>query len=61
MGQAYFPYISPESARHKLMQFINEDPSLKEQLVSAGYSPRKRAFSPAQVAIITSRLGNPWI
>lgn len=60
LAQAYFPYIDAESARHKLMQFINYDDILIDQLRETGYQPRSHAFSPAQVELIFARLGNPF-
>jgi len=60
LAQAYFPYINPRSARHKLMRVINDDSTLMEKLVNAGYNSEMHLLSPMQVDIIVERLGNPW-
>jgi len=60
LGQAFFPFISPRSARQKLMQLIAEDSDLMESLVKNGYVDKSHTFSPKQVEVIISRLGNPF-
>ena len=60
LAQAYFPYIGDQSARHKLMNFINQDEVLIRQLCELGYKPLSRSFSPAQMNLIFARLGNPF-
>lgn len=60
LAQAYFPYIDPRSARHKLMSLINEDANLSTSLHDAGYKHLNHEFSPAQVQLIFDRLGNPF-
>ena len=59
LAVSFFPHISRPAARHKLMQFINEDPELIKQLNAAGYKSMNREFTPLQVDIIFARLGNP--
>jgi len=60
LAQAFFPFISPESARHKLMQLLNDDTSLMKKLKKNGYAPTSHNFSPAQVELIVGKYGNPW-
>ncbi len=60
LGQAFFPYISPRSARQKLMQIVMDDATLVALLKQHGYAESSHAFSPRQVEIIVDRLGNPW-
>jgi len=60
LAQAYFPYIDSESARHKLMQIINDDAELLTQLRATGYVTMTRMFSPRQVDMIMERFGNPF-
>lgn len=60
LGQAYFPFISPRSARQKLMQIISEDAVLMTALTENGYVENSHAFSPRQVELIVERLGDPW-
>ena len=60
LAQAYFPYIDPRAARHKLMQLINEETILFNRLVECGYKSDNRHFTPKQVDIIIEWLGNPW-
>ena len=59
LAVAYFPHISRQAARHKLMQFIRDDSHLLAELEATGYSSNNRQFSPLQVDIIFRRLGNP--
>jgi len=60
LAQAFFPWTSKDSARHKFIALINSDDTLIADLTDAGYKPDNRSFSPRQVEIITNRLGNPW-
>lgn len=60
LAQAYFPHIDAPSARHKLMQYINDDPTLLAQLKESGYQPRSRSFSPLQTEMIFARIGKPF-
>ena len=60
LAQAYFPYIDPRAARHKLMQLINDETMLYNNLVECGYKSDNRHFTPKQVEMITEWLGNPW-
>ena len=61
LAQAYFPFLTPHSARNKLMSLIrSSNCDIMGKLRSIGYFDRQREFSPAQVAIITDYLGNPF-
>lgn len=60
LAQAYFPHIHPRSARHKLMQLINDDKVLLASLLDNGYNPSSHSFTPAQVTTIINRLGSPY-
>ena len=59
LAQLYSPDITPESAWKKLKQWIDHYPGLTEQLRTAGYQPRQRIFTPAQVAMIVGAIGEP--
>ena len=54
LAQMYFPSLCPEAAWHKLRQWITINPALchLRQL-------RRRTFTPAEVRLIYSQLGEP--
>ena len=61
LAVAYFPHLSPDSARHKLMSLISDKSTkIMERLRSIGYRDLQKDLSPAQVSIITDYLGNPF-
>ena len=61
LAQAYFPHLSPDSARHKLISIINEQGSkIRERLQDMGYKNAQKEFSPAQVSAIMECLGSPY-
>jgi len=60
LALAYFPYISKESARHKLMSYILDNHALHDRLIQTGYTFRTRSFSPKQLGIIYEYLGCPF-
>ena len=50
----YFPTMNPDAAWHKLRSWFKINPRL-----SHFYNSRRRSFSPAEVALIYSELGEP--
>ena len=50
----YFPTMNPDAAWHKLRSWLKINPRL-----SHFYHSRRRSFSPAEVALIYSELGEP--
>lgn len=60
LAVAYFPYVNQHSARHKLMELINDDHELITQLRSTGYTKLSHMFSPRQVEMIIQKYGNPF-
>lgn len=60
LAQAYFPHIGIRSARHKLIQLINDDKVLLTQLLDNGYNPTSHSFTPVQLSLIIARIGNPF-
>ena len=59
LAQAYNPHLSPGAAWQKLSLWIHLYPDLTERLKAIGYSPRRRVFTPRQVAMIVEALGEP--
>ena len=60
IAQAYFPLISASSARHKLMQILQDDANLILKLLQTGYNPKSHYFTPIQIDLIIATLGDPW-
>lgn len=61
LALAYFPHLTPDSARHKLISIISEQGSrIRERLLSVDYRASQKEFSPAQVSIIVEHLGSPY-
>ena len=54
LAQLYFPYILPHSAWKKFKSLLEEDPDL--QRIS---QIKRRSYTPAEVNIISQRLGHP--
>ena len=50
----YFPKMNPEAAWHKLRSWLGLNPRL-----SYLYAKRTRSFTPAEVSLIFSELGEP--
>ena len=50
----YFPTMNPDAAWHKLRSWLKINPRLAHF-----YNSRRRSFSPAEVALIYSELGEP--
>ena len=51
----YFPKLCPEAAWHKLRQWITINPVLSHLR-----ELRRRSFTPAEVQLIFTQLGEPW-
>ena len=60
LANAYFPHLSVDGARHKLMDLISSAQCVYDKLCASGYTTRQKDFSPAQVEIITNYFGNPF-
>ena len=54
LATKYFPGMTPESAWHKLRSWLRHNPRL-----SHFYDSRRRTFTPAEVSLIFSELGEP--
>ncbi|MBQ8969632.1 MAG: DUF4248 domain-containing protein [Bacteroidaceae bacterium] len=60
LAVAYFPNsVSPDAARRSLQRWIQMNPELTAQLRECGYQSRQHSFTPRQVEIIFSILGEP--
>lgn len=59
LALAYSPHLSPGAAWQKLCLWISLYPGLSDRLSAIGYSPRRRVFTPRQVAMIIEALGEP--
>ena len=59
LASQYFPHLARKSALNKLMSIINSDTILSQALLSTGYRPLQRHFTPHQMQIITDRIGMP--
>lgn len=59
LAQLYSPNITPEAAWKKLKTWIDFCPGLNQRLRTAGYQPRQRIFTPAQVTMIVEAIGEP--
>lgn len=55
----YFPHAETHVATNRLTRWINLNQSLREELEAAGYRPRQRRLTAAQVRIIVAHLGEP--
>jgi len=54
LAKIYFPQMNPDAAWHKLRSWLRDNPRL-EYL----YAKRTRSFTPAEVSLIFSELGEP--
>ena len=54
LAKCYFPHLTPDAAWHKLRSWLRENPSLAHL-----YMKRTRTFTPAEVSLIFSELGEP--
>lgn len=59
LAQTYCPDMNPRAAYHKLTQWIDRYPNLRERLAAIGASPKSRTYTPAQVKMIVEALGEP--
>lgn len=60
LAQAYFPNtMNPDTARRNLSRWIKMNPELTTRLQETGYRERQRIFTPLQLNIIFSILGEP--
>ena len=55
----YSPYTSPRHAWRRLQDWMTSHPTLLDDLAATGYTSRQRTFTPAQVRLIFSALGEP--
>ena len=58
---SYFPDCidRPESAVHRLRQWIQNNHLLRAELAKTGYNPKGKSFNGRQLAIIFEYLGEP--
>ena len=56
----YSPHLSRKSALRILNQYIHRADGLLEALEKTGYSHSARHFSPFQLALVLSHLGEPY-
>ena len=54
LATTYFPQMNPEAAWHKLRSWIRLNPRLEHM-----YHKRTRSFTPSEVSLIFSELGEP--
>ncbi|MDO4181778.1 MAG: DUF4248 domain-containing protein [Bacteroidales bacterium] len=59
LAQCYSPHVTPAAACRRMMAWIKMQPSLVEALHAAGYNEKSRNFTPAQVQLIVTALGEP--
>ena len=59
LARLYFPGIEAESAWRRLRSWMARCAPLCADLARLGYDPRRRTFTPAEVAAIADRLGEP--
>ncbi len=55
----YFPGSAPRTAVNHLTRWIRRSPSLCQKLRSMGYRPTSKFYTPRQVELIVSHLGEP--
>ena len=55
----YFPDSKPHTAVNRLMRWIGRSAQLRDDLMSAHYSPHDRHFTARQVQLIVDFLGSP--
>ena len=59
LAQLYFPQSSPSDAVRSLMKQVNYCQPLRSALLSTGYRKTQRFFTPKQIALIYTHLGEP--
>ncbi len=59
LAQMYLPSIAPGSARRAFNEWIDFHPQLRQLLSDSGLAPRSKRYTPAQVRLIVSALGEP--
>lgn len=59
LGCLYCPHLTPAMASRRLKEWIIYNPTLVEMLKESGWNPRKRIYTPHQVACIFKILGEP--
>ena len=55
----YLPDLLPKSAVNRLTIWIKRCTPLMQQLISTGYTPTQRYYTPRQVSLIVEYLGEP--
>lgn len=59
LASLYLPDILPTSAVREFNEWIAAFPGLSESLTATGLAPRSKRYTPAQVKLIVSALGDP--
>lgn len=59
LSRKYNPHLCDRSAQRTLMKWIEHNKELSEQLICTGFSKMDRLFTPRQVQLIVSFLGEP--
>lgn len=55
----YFPYSTPHTAVNHLMAWVHRNSQLWGHLLSIGYQPTSKSFTPREVRAIIEQLGEP--
>ena len=55
----YSPHTTPRHAWRRLRDWMSSHPTLLCDLAATGYTSHQRSFTPAQVALIFTALGEP--
>lgn len=55
----YMPDIEPQSALKTIKRWIEKYPGLPEALTEAGLTPNDRRYTPRQVKLIVTAIGEP--
>lgn len=59
LASLYIPDIAPYSAADVLRKWIAKAPGLAEALAASGLKPKDKRYTPAQVQMIVSVIGEP--
>ncbi|WP_321437508.1 DUF4248 domain-containing protein [uncultured Bacteroides sp.] len=59
LSRKYNPLLCDRSAQRTLIKWIERNRELSERLLSTGFSKMDRLFTPRQVELIVSFLGEP--
>ncbi len=59
LSRKYNPQFCDRSAQRILIKWIERNKELKEQLITTGFNRMDRIFTPKQVELIISFLGEP--